>query len=240
MVKKVKPPTAQEPPEGATLDLTNLVVVRRALEEAFAAFPPPDGLSHIVPKPGQKHPREKKNRDGSFRVKSWEGHGKFSVATCMTILQSLNVSFFFTDACKLAGVTHKTGCEWVAHGLRKDEPAGSPHWVFAHALQAVSMSAKCRGIQRVQTTLEMHRSSIEAAKVWISWLKMRYPQDFAETSKVDVTSKGQAINGARQLVGINIVIVDAATATPEGHSFIEAPEEEAAGEDPTAFVDSLG
>lgn len=229
MRKKVLPKQRAAKPVGAPVaaapereedptDFTDLQVVRKALEDAFAEYRPPSPLDAIPADPWKKHPRDKRKRDGSRKLTPMEVMGKFTVDTCMRILSGLSISFFFTDACRVAGVTHKTGLEWVARG-RKDV-VGTPYWVFAHAVLAVSAGAKCRGIQTVQKTLARHVYSIEAAKVLLSWMRMRYPADFADQSKVDVTSKGQAVGGERLLRGINLVWVDAATATPQGHSVI--------------------
>ncbi len=241
--KSKRQPTRQKPADVADVetdapiadpdfvDLTDLNVVEVVMVEAFANFKPPSALDKIPEHPFKKHPRDKLRRDGTRKLTPMDVQGKFSAPVCMRILKLLSISSFFRDACQCAGVTYKTGREWVKKGFKADEPVGSPYWVFAHAVVNVSAAVKGRVLRQVHRTLNMHWNSIESAKVWLSFLKMRFPRDYAEHSTVDTTSNGQTIGtGGRVLQGINIVFVDGTCATPVGHSIIEDKPEDTAGE----------
>lgn len=221
------------------VDLASPKIIRTLLEEAFASYVPPSVLDHIPEHPTKKHPRDKRKRDGSKKLTPLEAFGKFNVATCMRVVNMLSVGAFFRDSCKCAGVTYKTGREWIKKGFGKDEPIGSPYWIFARAVENVSASVKGRGLASINNTLQWHKHSLESAKVWISFLKMRFPKDFAEHSTVDTTSNGYTIGGARAMRGINIVYVDAATASPDGHSFIEETQDDSEGDKVDDLLDLL-
>jgi len=234
-MKKKAPPAAREDVEDDGLpDFTDLKVVREALSEAFANYKGPSPIDHIVPKPGQKHPRDRRNRDGSTKKSSLEQYGKFSVEVAMRILGGLSIGMYYTEACKTSGITHKTGCEWLAHGRRKDEPVGSPYWVYAYALTCISSAVHGRVIKKIYGALANSHGPA-AAQAWMNWAKMRFQHYYCDKSKIDLTSNGQTlVGGVRALQEIRVVYVDSPAlrqATVEGHSVIEHTEAKKAADD---------
>ena len=219
MRTKAKPQA--EPTGEPPCDFTDLKLVRTVLEDAFEAYRPPSALDKIPEHPTKKHPRDIRKRDGSYKLTPLEAVGKFNLENCMTLLGIIALSMFFKPSCAVIGITYKTGCLWVQKGLSKDEPVGSPYWVFAHAFRTIAAVCEGRMLQTMHGIWRANPGDPAIAREIASFLRMRYPQRWAEHSKVDVTSNGQTVGGdTRALRGINLVVVDAATCTIEGHSFI--------------------